>query len=62
MSVPESNEQGKFAEDGTIEFGPLTWDGEPLYSVHTVREGLFDADAFHQFRGQMALEQDNETL
>lgn len=36
--------------------GPRTWDGEPLYSVYTVREGLFDLSAFKQMRGQMALE------
>ena len=31
---------------------PLTWDGEPVYSPETVREGLFDREAFIQLRGQ----------
>ena len=35
---------------------PLTWDGEPLYSVETVREGLFDPEPFQQMPGQTALE------
>ena len=43
------------------ELEPVTWDGEPLYSPETVRamtaEQLFDAAAFEQMRGQMALEQ-----
>jgi hypothetical protein len=38
------------------ELGPLTWDGEPLYSPATVAEGLFDADAFAQLPGQLAIE------
>jgi hypothetical protein len=35
--------------------GPVSWDGEPLYCADTVREGLFDADAFTQMRGQLSM-------
>ena len=35
--------------------GPVTWDGEPVYSADTVREGLFDASAFEQMPGQLAM-------
>lgn len=35
---------------------PRTWDGEPIYSVETVREGLFDPTAFEQLPGQIAFE------
>lgn len=39
---------------------PVTWDGEPLFSPETVREmtaeQLFDATAFEQLPGQLALE------
>ena len=44
--------------DGNIV--PLTWDGEPVYSPETVREGLFDREAFIQLRGQTAFETDTE--
>lgn len=46
--------------DGGIGSEPLTWDGEPLYSPASVQEGLFEADAFSQFRGRPALETDCE--
>lgn len=36
---------------------PVTWDGEPLYSQATVREGLFDAAPFEQMRGQLDIAQ-----
>ena len=52
--------QSRIADDGTLEFvGPCSWDGEPLYSVQTVQEGLFESDAFKQMRGQTALETDD---
>lgn len=35
--------------------GPRTWDGEPIYCAATVREGLFDASAFAQLRGQTSM-------
>lgn len=40
-------------DDGTVGSQPTTWDGEPLYSAETVREGLFDAEAFAQMPGQL---------
>lgn len=43
-------------ENGEIVAQPMTWDNEPVYSPSTVREGLFDAEAFEQMPGQMALE------
>jgi hypothetical protein len=51
------NRQTRISDTGEIELGPLTWDGEPLWSPSTVAEGLFDADAFEQLPGQLAIEQ-----
>jgi hypothetical protein len=49
--------QTRIGETGLIEDCPLTWDGEPLYSVETVQEGLFAGDAFQQMPGQLAIEE-----
>lgn len=46
-------------ENGQIVAQPMTWDGEPLYSPSTIREGLFPVEAFEQMRGQTALEVDD---
>jgi hypothetical protein len=54
------SEQTYISESGGLESQPLTWDHEPLYSPETVREGLFDAAAFKQVRGQLALTDDRQ--
>ena len=48
-------DQLRISDDGSIESQPLTWDGEPLYSPTTVREGLFDAKPFEQIPGQLSI-------
>jgi hypothetical protein len=52
------NVQLRINDRGELE--PVTWDGEPLYCLETVREmtaaELFDASAFERLPGQMALE------
>src|SRR6185503_19194763 len=44
--------QGTGREFTRTDAGPLTWDGEPLYSPETVREGLFSTEPFQQMPGQ----------
>lgn len=46
--------ENKLDIDGNV--GPVTWDGEPLYSPETVAEGLFDPEAFEQMPGQLAFD------
>jgi hypothetical protein len=61
MSAAEDNrDHVRIADTGELELacGPLTWDGEPLYSAPTVRETLFAREAFAQMRGQTALDTD----
>jgi hypothetical protein len=62
MSVQDpSRSQLRISDSGDIEAQPLTWDGEPLYSPATVREGLFDAMPFEQIPGQLSIgEHDGE--
>lgn len=55
------NDQYQLTDRGELVIVPKTWDGEPLYAPETVREGLFDPDAFHQFRGQLSIDQAPET-
>lgn len=53
-----TNIQTRIADDGSIETVPVTWDGEPLYSVETVEEfsgKLFAPEPFQQMRGQTSL-------
>ena len=47
-------DQIRISDTGELEIdrGPLTWDGEPLYSVDTGQEGLFSAEPFAQMPGQ----------
>ena len=47
-----SNDQIRISDNGGLEVssGPLTWDGEPLYSPDTVRERLFAVEAFEQMQ------------
>lgn len=60
MSAADDNgrDHVRIADDGALELAeaPTTWDGEPLWSPSTVREGLFDSTPFRQMRGQIALE------
>jgi hypothetical protein len=52
MSTQDSTAQIRISDTGELETAPATWDGEPLYSVQTVAEGLFSPDAFQQMPGQ----------
>lgn len=52
--------QTRISDSGDIEDQPLTWDGEPLYSTHSVQEGLFTTDAFTQMPGQLAMNAEEE--
>lgn len=61
MSAGKDSGQYVLTDAGELIIEPRTWDGEPLYSVSTVREGLFDPSAFQQLAGQLALEADDET-
>jgi hypothetical protein len=48
-------DQLRISDSGGIESQPVTWDGEPLYCPETVTERLFDAVAFEQIPGQLAI-------
>lgn len=54
------NDQIRISDSGELESQPLTWDGEPLFSPETVREGLFDRSAFEQLPGQLAMSGDGD--
>ena len=58
MSVAKStsSEQIRISDTGELETQPVTWDGEPMFSPDTVREGLFSVEPFEQIRGQLAIE------
>jgi hypothetical protein len=52
------SDQMRIAQDGSLEPDPqpLTWDGEPMFSPSTIREGLFSVNAFEQLPGQLAID------
>jgi hypothetical protein len=52
------NDQIRISDTGELEVAPTTWDGEPLYSPHTVQEGLFASEAFQQMKGQISMDTD----
>jgi hypothetical protein len=53
------SDQLAITETGEFLSQPLTWDNEPLYCPATIEENpLFSTDAFKQYRGQLALEDD----
>lgn len=53
-----SDLQIRISESGDLESEPLTWDGEPMFSPDTIREGLFSLDAFTQLAGQISMDVD----
>ena len=56
MSAGQSNRQVRIGDNGELAEQPVTWDGEPLFSPATIREGLFDAKPFEQIPGQLSIE------